>query len=128
MKLARHCCRTSFPLRFKLATERGVMHEGESPPIMEDRYKEIKKMAQNKKTTGTKAASSASKTLTSKSTGAKSKASSGNALSQTGAPKRQTSSKAASAASATLRDGRTSKAAKSAAGSALAQTPSKKKK
>ena len=75
-----------------------LQHEGESPPIMEDRYKGIKKMAQNKKTTGTKAASSASKTLTSKSTGAKSKALSGSALSQTGAPKRQTSSKAASAA------------------------------
>ncbi|HEC27155.1 MAG TPA: hypothetical protein ENI67_07080 [Gammaproteobacteria bacterium] len=75
----------------------------------------------NKRVTGRKAASSASKTLTSKSTGGKSKTAAGSALSQRKAPKKQTSSRAASAASKTLRDGRTSKPSKSAAGSALSQ-------
>lgn len=84
-------------------------------------------MAKNRKTTGKKAASSASKTLRSKSTGTKSKKAAGSALSQTKAPKRQTGAKAASAASKTLSDGRTSKSSKSAAGSALAQTPTKRK-
>ena len=73
----------------------------------------------NKKVTGKKAASSASKTLKSGSTGKASKTAAGSALSQTKAPKKQTSAKAASAASKTLRDRRTSKTSKSAAGSAL---------
>ncbi|MEO0647443.1 MAG: hypothetical protein AAFZ17_15005 [Cyanobacteria bacterium J06650_10] len=84
-------------------------------------------MATNKKTTGKKSASNASKTLRSGSTSKKSKAAAGSALSQTGTPKRQTSKKSATAASKTLRDGRSSKASKSAAGSALAQTPRKSK-
>jgi hypothetical protein len=78
------------------------------------------------KVTGTKAAKSASKTLSSRSTGKQSKSAAGSALSQTKAPKKETSKKAATAASETLRDGRTSKESKSAAGSALAQTKSKK--
>lgn len=80
----------------------------------------------NKKETGEKAASNASKTLKSKSTGKASKAAAGSALAQTAAPNKQTSSGAAHAASKTLRDGRTSKASKSAAGSALAQKAKKK--
>lgn len=80
------------------------------------------------KVTGKKAASSASKTLTTKSTGTKSKTSAGSALSQTKAPKKETSTTAAKAASKVLKDGRSSTAAKSAAGSALAQKPSSKKK
>ncbi len=75
----------------------------------------------NKKVTGRKAASNASKILKSGSTSRKSKSAAGSALSQRKAPAKQTSAKAASAASKTLRDGRTSKASKSAAGSALAQ-------
>lgn len=67
------------------------------------------------------AARSASKTLSSSSTGKASKSAAGSALSQRKAPKRTTSPAAASAASKTLRDGRTSKDSKSAAGSALAQ-------
>ena len=74
-----------------------------------------------KKVTGKKAASSASKTMTSKSTGKGSKTAAGSALSQTKAPKKNTSAKAASTASKVLRDGRTSKASKTAAGSALSQ-------
>ncbi|MDR1662323.1 MAG: hypothetical protein LBR95_07865 [Azoarcus sp.] len=80
----------------------------------------------NTKTTGSKAATSASKTLQSKVTGAASKTAGGSALSQTGALKKQTSSSAASAASKVLRDGRTSAQSKSAAGSALAQAKGKK--
>ena len=82
----------------------------------------------NKKVTGKKAASSASKTLKSPSTGSKSKVAAGSALSQTKAPKKTTSAKAATAASKTLSDGRSSKASKTAAGSALAQKSGKKKK
>lgn len=81
----------------------------------------------NKKQTSKPAASKASKTLTNKSTGSKSKTAAGSALAQKNAPKKQTSSKAASAASKTLRDGRTSKASKSAAGSALSQAKKKNK-
>lgn len=80
----------------------------------------------NTKTTGSKAATSASKTLQSKATGSSSKTASGSALSQTGAPKKQTSSSAATAASKVLRDGRTSSQSKSAAGSALTQAKGKK--
>ena len=75
----------------------------------------------NRKVTGRKAASRASKTLRSSNTSSKSKSAAGSALSQRKAPAKQTSSKAASNASKTLRDGRTSRASKSAAGSALAQ-------
>jgi hypothetical protein len=80
------------------------------------------------KTTGGKAASNASKTLTSRSTGAKSRTAAGSALSQTSAPAKRTSPKAASAASGVMRDGRTSAASKSAAGSALSQAGKSKKK
>ncbi len=69
------------------------------------------------KTTGRKAASNASKTLTDESTGSKSKTSAGSALSQTDAPEKSTSK----SASKVVSDGRTSKASKSAAGSALSQ-------
>lgn len=78
-----------------------------------------------KKVTGQKAASNASKTLTSSSTGANSKKAAGSALSQVNAPKKQTSANAATAASKILSDGRTSKASKSAAGSALSQRQGK---
>ena len=71
--------------------------------------------------TGKKAASKASKTLTSRSTAKTSKSAAGSALSQRKAPARDTSKPAAKAASKTLRDGRTSAASKSAAGSALSQ-------
>lgn len=77
-------------------------------------------------TTSKKAASAASKTLNSSSTGIRSKASAASALSQTNAPNKHTSSAVASAASSVLRDGRTSKTSKSAAASALAQTRRKK--
>lgn len=80
----------------------------------------------NMKTTGNKAASSASRTLQDQSTGAKSKSAAGSALSQVAAPKKQTSPAAASAASKTLRDGRTSATSKTAAGSALAQAKGKR--
>ena len=80
----------------------------------------------NPKTTGSKAASAASKTLQNNSTGANSKTAAGSALSQTNAPKKQTSAPAASAASKVLSDGRTSAQSKTAAGSALSQTKSKK--
>lgn len=79
------------------------------------------------KTTGDRAASSASKTLQSGSTGARSKSAAGSALSQKDAPAKTTSSKAASAASSVLRDGRTSAASKSAAASALSQAKGGKK-
>ncbi len=80
----------------------------------------------NKKVTGKKAASAASKTIRSTGTGKASKTAGGSALSQRKAPKKQTSSRAATAASKTLRDGRTSKASKSAAGSTLAQKGKKR--
>mgnify|MGYP006902842852 CR=1 FL=1 len=57
------------------------------------------------KTTGSKAASSASKVLSSESTGAASKTSAGSALTQKATPKEQTSAGAATAASQVLRDG-----------------------
>lgn len=78
--------------------------------------------------TGRRAATAASKTLRSKSTGTKSKTSGGSALSQRNAPKKQTSTRAGSAASKVLRDGRTNKSSKSAAGSALSQRPVKSSK
>lgn len=78
------------------------------------------------KVTSSGAASKASRTLRSRSTGRKSKTAAGSALSQTKAPKKVTSKGAASAASNVLRDGRTSKASKSAAGSALSQRQKKK--
>ncbi len=68
-----------------------------------------------------RAATAASKTLSRKSAGAKSKTAGGSALSQRKAPNKVTSGKAASASSQVLCDGRTSKASKSAAGSALSQ-------
>jgi hypothetical protein len=81
----------------------------------------------HKKSTGSRAVTHASRTLSSKSTGKNSKAAAGSALSQTGSA-RTTSAKAATPASKTLTDGRTSKVSKSAAGSALAQTHRKSKK
>jgi hypothetical protein len=79
-----------------------------------------------KEVTSGSAARSASKTLSSKSTGANSKSAAGSALAQTKAPKKQTSAAAATKASQVLRDGRTAKASKSAAGSALTQARGKK--
>lgn len=73
------------------------------------------------KVTGRKAAKAASKTLRSKSTGTKSKASAGSALSQTKARSKTTSKPAAKAASEVLRSKETSKTSKTAAGSALSQ-------
>ena len=78
------------------------------------------------KTTGRKAASNASKTLTDDSTGSKSKTAAGSALSQTNAPNKMTSKPAAHSASKVVSDGRTSKASKSPAGSALSQKESTK--
>jgi hypothetical protein len=80
------------------------------------------------KVTSPKAASSASRTLSSTSAAPKSKTVVGCALSQTLAPQKVTSPKAATAASKVLSDGRTGKDSKIAAGSALAQRPSKGKK
>ena len=85
-------------------------------------------MAKNQKVTSQPAASNASKTLASQSTGKASKSAAGSALSQHKAPTKQTSQEAASAASQTLRDDRTGKASKSAAGSALSQAPKQGKK
>lgn len=79
-----------------------------------------------KEVTSKPAATSASKTLRSDSTGKASKSSAGSALSQRKAPEKETSAKAGSTASKTLSDGRTSKDSKSAAGSALTQRPAKK--
>ena len=78
------------------------------------------------KETGSKAATSASKTLRDDSTGKDSKSGAGSAMSQAHAPGKETSSKAASSASDTLRDGRTNSSSKSASGSALSQKSSKK--
>lgn len=75
----------------------------------------------SKRVTGKNAAKAASKTLSSKSTGFKSKTAAGSALSQTNRPKKVTSKKAASSASSVLRDRRTSANSKKAAGSALSQ-------
>lgn len=77
--------------------------------------------------TGKQAASKASKTLHSGSTGKASKTAAGSALSQRKAPKKTTSEKAATSASKVLRDGRSSKASKSAAGSAFSQKPGSRK-
>lgn len=74
------------------------------------------------KTTSSKAATAASKTLRSGETGSKSKSAGGSALSQK-EPRntKNTSSGVATKASKTLSDGRSAKASKSAAGSALSQ-------
>ena len=74
-----------------------------------------------KEITSKPAARSASKTLSSSSTGKASKSAAGSALSQRKALEMTTSSAAAKAASKTLRDGRTAEDSKSAAGSALTQ-------
>jgi hypothetical protein len=79
------------------------------------------------KTTGSKAASAASKVLQNRSAGKASKTAAASALIQSKAPGETTSERAAQAASKVLRDGRSSKASKAAAASALAQArPSKK--
>lgn len=80
------------------------------------------------KVTGPKAASSASKTMTSNSTAPKSKTAAASVLSQTRAPAKVTSATAAKAASSVLRDGRTSPTSKTAAASALSQRPASSKK
>lgn len=80
----------------------------------------------NTKTTGSKAATSASKVLQSNATGTNSKTAAGSALSQTRAPRKQASAVAATAASKVLQDGRTSAQSKSAAASALTQAKGKK--
>ena len=79
------------------------------------------------KVTSRKAAKAASNTLSSKSTGKKSKTSAGSALSQTKAPDKETSKSAAKSASKVLQDKRTGKSSKTAAGSALSQKPGEKK-
>ncbi len=84
-------------------------------------------MAIEKKQTGKKAATSASKTLKDKSTGDDSKSGAGSALSQRKAPKKKTSEPAAKKASKVISDKRTSKASKTAAGSALSQKAGKPK-
>ncbi len=78
------------------------------------------------KQTGTKAATSASKVLSSKADGKASKTAAASALTQKSSPQETTGKKAAAAASKVLRDGRTSKDSKSAAGSALSQVKAKK--
>ncbi|WP_082647728.1 hypothetical protein [Lysobacter antibioticus] len=78
------------------------------------------------KTTGSKAATSASNVLKSSSTGKASKAAAGSALTQKGNARETTSKKVATQASNVLRDGRTSPESKSAAGSALSQAKRKK--
>ena len=80
----------------------------------------------NKKVTARRAASVASMTLKSMSTGNKSKTAAASALSQREAPKKQTSPKAATAASKTLSDRRTSNSSKSAAASASSQADKKR--
>lgn len=80
-----------------------------------------------KETTSKSAATSASKTLTSKDTAPKSKSAAGSALAQRKAPSKETSPAAATKASKALADGRSSKDTRSAAGSALAQARSRKK-
>lgn len=80
----------------------------------------------NSQITGSKAATSASKTLLSKATGVNSKTGVGSALSQKGDSKKQMSSSAATAASRVLRDGCTSAQSKVGAGSALAQAKREK--
>lgn len=83
----------------------------------------------NAKVTSSKAASSASKTLSSGDTGSMSKSAAGSALSQRETKStKDTGSKAASSASKTLSDGRTASDSKSAAGSALSQKSGKGKK
>jgi len=72
------------------------------------------------KQTSKSAATKASKTLTIKSAGKKSRSAAGSALSQS-KTRNVTSKKAATKASGVLRDGRSSAKAKSAAGSALSQ-------
>lgn len=73
------------------------------------------------KQTSTSAAKSASKTLSSKSTGKNSKSSAGSALSQKDSPQKKTSAPVAGKAAKVLDDKRTSKTSKTAAGSALSQ-------
>ena len=77
------------------------------------------------KTTGKKAASRASKTMTG-SGSKRAKSAAGSALSQTKAPAKVTSAAAASKASKVLRSPKSSAQAKSAAASALAQREKKK--
>ncbi len=71
--------------------------------------------------TGKRAATVASRTLTSLAASAKLKTAGGSALSQRKARPKSTSKRVATAASKVLSDGWTSKASKSAAGSALSQ-------
>jgi len=78
----------------------------------------------NTRTTGTKAASAAAKTLNNSRATAAEKSAAGSALAQAGNT-RQTSSKAAAAAAKTLSDQKATRAEKSAAGSALSQRAGK---
>lgn len=84
-------------------------------------------MSNSKKTTGKKAATAASKTLTDGRTSDDSKSASGSALSQAAkTPSKSTGKKAASSASQVLQSDDTGAKSKKAAASALAQTQSKK--
>lgn len=86
-------------------------------------------MSNSKKTTGKKAATAASKTLSDGRTGDDSKSAGGSALSQAAkSPSKSTGKKAAASASDVLQDDSTGAKSKTAAASALAQTPSKKSK
>lgn len=84
-------------------------------------------MAQNKETTGKRAASVASKVLRNPNTSKAAKSAAGSALSQRKAPDKVTSKSVATAASKVLRKSSSSKSAKTASGSALTQRPSKGK-
>ena len=84
-------------------------------------------MPNSNKTTGKKAATAASKTLSDGRTSADSKAASGSALSQAAkTPSKSTGHKAAASASDVLQSDSTGAKSKTAAASALAQTPTKK--
>ena len=86
-------------------------------------------MSNSKKTTGKKAATAASKTLTDGRTSDDSKSASGSALSQADkSTTKQTSDKAAASASDVLQSGDTGAKSKTAAASALAQKDGKKRK
>lgn len=86
-------------------------------------------MSNSTKTTGKKAATSASKALSDGRTGADSKTAGGSALSQAAkSPKKSTGKKAAASASDVLQNDDTGAKSKTAAASALSQTPRKKSK
>lgn len=82
----------------------------------------------NRKHTGSKAASAASRVLQSPDTSPRSKSAAGAALRQARTDQAETSRPVATKASAVMRDGRTSRDSKTAAASAEAQAKGPKKK